>query len=86
MVSISSFESITGKGAKAEMDGEKYFVGNKKLIEENNIEIEQIIAEKTNQWSNEAKTVVWFANSKKVIAILAIADQIKSTSPKAIAA
>jgi Cu2+-exporting ATPase len=56
------------------------------LIEENNIEIEQIIAEKTNQWSNEAKTVVWFANSKKVIAILAIADQIKSTSPKAIAA
>jgi Cu2+-exporting ATPase len=86
MVSISNFESITGKGAKAEMDGEKYFVGNKKLIEENNIEIEQIIAEKTNQWSNEAKTVVWFANSKKVIAILAIADQIKSTSPKAIAA
>jgi len=85
-VSIAAFESITGKGAKAEIDGETYFIGNKKLIQENDILIDKTIAEKANQWENEAKTVIWFTNTKKVIALLAIADQIKATSKKAIAA
>lgn len=85
-VSISKFESITGKGAKAEIDGETYLIGNKKLIQENEILIDQSVAEKANQWGNEAKTVIWFTNTKKVIALLAIADQIKSTSKTAIAA
>jgi len=81
---ISHFESITGKGAKANIGGETYFIGNKRLIQENEILIEETIAAKANQWGNEAKTVIWFANSKKAIATLAIADQIKSTSAKAI--
>jgi P-type Cu2+ transporter len=82
--SISKFESITGKGAKADANGETYFIGNKRLIQENEILIENVIVEKALQWGNEAKTVIWFANSKKVIAILAIADQIKATAKKAI--
>lgn len=83
-VAVSNFESITGKGAKAEVNGSTYFIGNKRLIEENNISIDTTILQKAQQWSNEAKTVIWFADSQKVIAILAIADQIKSSSQKAI--
>ena len=83
-IPISQFESITGKGAKAAIDGETYFIGNKRLIQENEIVIENEVAQKANQWGNEAKTVIWFANTKKIIAILAIADQIKSTSKMAI--
>jgi len=83
-ISIAQFESITGKGAKAEIDGETYFIGNKRLIQENEILIENAVAQKVNQWGNEAKTVIWFANTKKVIAIVAIADQIKATSKQAI--
>jgi Cu2+-exporting ATPase len=85
-VSIAQFESITGKGVKAEIGGEIYFIGNRRLIEENDISIDKVILQKANQWGNEAKTVIWFANTKKVIAILAVADQIKTTSQKAIAA
>jgi Cu2+-exporting ATPase len=85
-VSIAQFESITGKGVKAEIGGEIYFIGNRRLIEENDISIDKVILQKANQWGNEAKTVIWFANTKKVIAILAVADQIKATSQKAIAA
>jgi Cu2+-exporting ATPase len=40
-VSITQFESITGKGAKAEIDGITYFIGNKRLIQENEILIEK---------------------------------------------
>lgn len=82
--SISNFESITGKGARADANGETYFIGNRRLIEENKIAIEKQISEKANQWGNEAKTVIWFANATKVVAVLAIADQVKSTSQKAI--
>ncbi len=84
LTTISSFESITGKGAKAEANGETYFIGNKRLIEENKIAIDASIAEKANQWGKEAKTVIWFANSQKVVSVLAIADQIKPTSQNAI--
>jgi Cu2+-exporting ATPase len=83
-VLISDFESITGKGAKANIGGETYFIGNKRLIQENDKLIEETIAAKANQWGNEAKTVIWFANSQKAIAAIAIADQIKGTSAKAI--
>lgn len=84
LFTISSFESITGKGAKAQANGESYFIGNRRLIEENKISIEKSISEKANQWGKEAKTVIWFANSQKVVAVLAIADQVKSTSQNAI--
>jgi P-type Cu2+ transporter len=83
-VSISNFESITGKGAKAVNDGETFFIGNKRLIEENEILIDITVSEKADQWSKEAKTVIWFANPQKVVAVLAIADQIKATSELAI--
>lgn len=83
-VSLTQFESITGKGAKTRFDDETYFIGNKGLILENGILIENAIQEKANEWSNESKTVVWFTNTKRVIALLAIADQIKTTSLSAI--
>jgi P-type Cu2+ transporter len=83
-ISISKFESITGKGARADANGETYYIGNRRLIEENKIAIEKKISEKANQWGSEAKTVIWFADKQKVVAVLAIADQIKSTSHKAI--
>lgn len=83
-VSISQFESFTGKGVKAMIDGETYFIGNKRLIIENKISIDKAILEKAHQWGNEAKTVIWFANAHKVVAVLAIADRIKPSSQKAI--
>ncbi len=85
-VSVSKFESITGRGAKADFHQKTYFVGNRSLIEENHIAIDPLISEKANQWSNEAKTVIWFAHTEKIIAILAISDQIKPTSKMAIEA
>ncbi|GJM29638.1 MAG: copper-translocating P-type ATPase [Cyclobacteriaceae bacterium] len=83
-VLISGFESITGKGAKATSGQETYYVGNKRLLEENEIAIESPILKQAQQWLREAKTVIWFANSEKALAILAIEDQIKSTAKTAV--
>ena len=40
--------------------------------------------EKAENWQKEAKTVIWFADSKQAIAVIAITDKIKKTSTEAI--
>ncbi|AOW21287.1 heavy metal translocating P-type ATPase [Urechidicola croceus] len=82
---IASFESITGKGVKAQSEnGSKYYVGNHKLMVEKNIEIESSLMQTAESLEEQAKTVIFFGNEKQVLAILAIADKIKETSKKAI--
>ena len=42
------------------------------------------MAQKAGEWGSEAKTVIWFADNKKALAVLAISDKIKETSVTAI--
>jgi Cu2+-exporting ATPase len=83
---LSNFDSITGKGAKAEYNSETYFVGNKKLLAENNIAIAEQLQNQADEWGKQSKTVIWFANSKEALSVIAISDKIKETSVQAIAA
>ncbi|MDD4192096.1 MAG: HAD-IC family P-type ATPase, partial [Mangrovibacterium sp.] len=41
---------------------------------------------KAGEWAAEAKTVIWFAGEKQALSVIAIADQIKSTSAEAVRA
>lgn len=82
---VTEFESLTGRGAKATVNGRTYFVGNKKLITENGIELESNLSQLAEQWQSEAKTVIYFGDEKQTLAVFAIADTIKRTSREAIA-
>ena len=81
---LEDFGSITGRGVRANCNGLSYFVGNRKLIEENKVAISNTIAAKASELQSEAKTVVYFFNCEEVLAVLAIADKIKPTSAAAI--
>ena len=83
-VHIHHIESITGKGVKANYKEINYLVGNRKLLVENQIQVDNSLEEQAKQWLNEAKTVIWFADDKKALSVLAIADEIKETSIEAI--
>ncbi|MCB0645949.1 MAG: copper-translocating P-type ATPase [Saprospiraceae bacterium] len=83
-IPVHQFQSITGKGASAMADGKTYFVGNRRLMEENNITIDADMEEYAQKWSNDAKTVIWFAGDSRVLAIIAIEDQVKISSQQAI--
>ena len=83
---IASFESITGKGVKAQTEnGSPYYVGNHKLMLEKNIQIDASLMQTAESLEEQAKTVIFFGNEKQVLAILAIADKIKETSKMATA-
>ncbi|NGM65003.1 heavy metal translocating P-type ATPase [Sphingobacterium sp. SGR-19] len=83
-IPLSSFESITGKGAKATYQGVDYYAGNKKLLSESGIQIASQLQQHADTWSAASKTVIWFANDKEALAVLAISDKIKETSVEAI--
>ncbi|WP_293917487.1 MULTISPECIES: heavy metal translocating P-type ATPase [unclassified Sphingobacterium] len=83
-LTISDFDSITGKGAKASYQRMAYYVGNRKLMQEKGILIPEDIAETADKWSKESKTVIWFSDEQRILGLFAIADQIKETSIQAI--
>ena len=83
-VEISGFDSITGQGAKAVYDNQSFFVGNLKLLSEQNIEVRPSLKQQAEKWAKESQTVIWFADEKRALAALAISDQIKKTSVRAI--
>lgn len=83
-VSLDTFESITGKGIKAVTGGMSYLAGNKALLADHGIVIAGALQQQADAWSNEAHTVIWFADGEKALAVLAIADQIKATSAGAV--
>ncbi|OYD42665.1 heavy metal translocating P-type ATPase [Sphingobacterium cellulitidis] len=81
---LLNFDSITGKGAKATHNNETYYVGNKKMLAENNITVPAQLQQQADKWGTQSKTVIWFANSKEALSVVAISDKIKETSVQAI--
>jgi Cu2+-exporting ATPase len=84
IIELQNFESITGAGIKALHQNQTYFVGNKRLLDQQNISITEELNNKVNQWLYEAKTVIFFANQKETLAIVAISDKVKASSKVAI--
>jgi Cu2+-exporting ATPase len=77
-------ESITGKGVRATIDNRNFFIGNKNLINENEISIDPEIRSAAEKWQKEAKTVSFFTDAKEVLAAIAISDSVKESSVVAI--
>jgi Cu2+-exporting ATPase len=84
-VSIANFESVTARGVKGIVNGKVYFVGSRRYIDENKVLVDSDIDQQAAKWLREAKTVIYFADEKNVLAIIAIADEVKATSKAAIA-
>ncbi|MCL1912728.1 MAG: heavy metal translocating P-type ATPase [Eubacteriaceae bacterium] len=80
---IESFESATGRGIKAVIQGEEVLAGNRQLMEENGIRFEGLEAEE-ERLAGEAKTPMYVAKSGQIYGIVAVADKIKPSSAAAI--
>ncbi len=77
------FESISGRGVKGKINNKTYFAGNLNFMKENNIEVKGVI-EKAEEFLNNGKTVLYFAEEERIIGIIAVSDIIKETSLKAV--
>ncbi|GAA4429464.1 heavy metal translocating P-type ATPase [Pontibacter saemangeumensis] len=85
-VSLDSFDSVTGKGVKASYNGKRYLVGNRTLLDENQVAVPPYLQMEVEKLSREAKTIIYVGQDEEAVAVIAIADTIKETSKAAIAA
>lgn len=82
--SVEGFENVPGKGVTGYVQGRTYYVGNTELLRSNDVNIDTVLKSKTEEWENEAKTIVWLSDSTKAIAAFALTDRIKETSAYAV--
>ena len=82
---LSSFRSITGKGVLAEnKSGDLISVGNLQFLQDQHIPVDNDLSKLSSEWQIEAKTVIFFCRNKEVLAVIAVADDLKQESAGAI--
>ena len=81
------FDSITGMGVKGEIKGQKYYIGNDKLLKEygdlSDEDLNKVLSI-ASDYSKENKTTVFLFTGGEVLSILTILDPIKTSSVQAI--
>lgn len=81
--SHEKFSAIPGHGIEGELKGQKYFLGNRALMQREGIDFAH--AEKQLQQLEESgKTAMLFASDKQLLGIIAVADTIKETTKEAV--
>ncbi len=80
---IDEFESITGKGVKAKLEGREIFVGSRRLIAEHDLDPEPL-EEDLVSLEEEAKTAMLVATEDDLAGVIAVADPLKEDSKQAI--
>ncbi len=83
-MAMTDVTSITGRGITGTYDNKKYLAGGLKLMAENRINIDPELEGFANNWEKEANTVIFFADSSDVLAVLSVSDKIKESSEVAI--
>ena len=75
----TDFQSVTGKGAYATVEGQKVSVGSLKWIATLTV-VDEVTKERANQLQAQGKTVVAAVSDNKLIGIIGIADQVRQES------
>ena len=82
-LSAQDFTAVTGSGVQAVVNGTLCLGGNRKLMEENSIDLASL-EQQADDLANDGKTPLFFAADGKVLGLIAVADVVKPTSKAAI--
>lgn len=81
---VVNFDSITGKGIIGKVAGIQMAIGNKKLLEELDLELVAEFQEEVEKRQLEGETVMFVVIDKEVAGFISVSDPIKETSAAAI--
>lgn len=84
LLAAESFESLTGRGIEAQINGRTVLAGNRKLMDERGIVL-SALEEASDQLAGEGKTPMYVAVDGVLSGIVAVADVVKQNSKAAIA-
>lgn len=82
---LDSFESLTGFGVHAQVDGKSVLIGADRLMTREGVATDALTA-RAAQIANEGQTPLYVAIDGKLAALIGVSDPIKPATPQAIAA
>ena len=83
LLPIKDFNALSGFGIYAVIDKKRILIGNEKLMNKENISIEEFLDD-ANKLSKEGKTPMYVAEEGKLLGIIACADKLKEDSVETI--
>ncbi|WP_295506451.1 heavy metal translocating P-type ATPase [uncultured Streptococcus sp.] len=83
LLPVNHFEAIVGRGLSARVENRQLLVGNESLMKEKNID-SNAFQEQLLELSQEGKTAMFVAVDGQLAGILAVADEMKSSSLSAV--
>ncbi len=80
-------QALPGRGLAGEVDGERYWLGNRRLMDENGVDTTALDAAAAEQEA-AGRTVSWLARAgdRRVLGLLAFGDAVKATAAAGVAA
>lgn len=81
---IENFTALPGNGVSGCIDGCTYYVGSLKWMQEKNIPLTATQHQFANNYTHQACSLVALTDGTKILALLALTDEVKSTSATAI--
>ena len=81
---VEDFQSITGKGVKATVNNTLYYVGSPNLFTELHSDIDIQKEQEIAQLQEQGKTVMVLGTDQKILFLIAVADEIRESSPEVI--
>ena len=83
--SVQDFDSVTGSGVRGTVEGRALVLGNRALMDANNIDVASLATEAEGLRADGA-SVMFLAGDGRLLGLLAVADPIKSSAKPTIAA
>ncbi|MFD1130557.1 heavy metal translocating P-type ATPase [Paenibacillus provencensis] len=83
-VVVDDFFSITGKGIKGSVNGTTYYIGSPKLFKEMLASSSNLIEQNVTALQNEGKTAMVIGTDKEMLAVIAVADEVRESSKEVI--
>ena len=81
--SVSKFKILRGRGVEGFINKDKIIIGNRTLMKEENISLNEI-EKNISEFEHDGKTTMIIAKSKRVLGVIAVADALKEDSVVAI--
>jgi Cd2+/Zn2+-exporting ATPase len=80
---VSAFEAVTGKGAKALVQGQAYQIGNVRFFTGQAVGLKNVAGE-VSRLQNEGKTVVLLGDNDHILGLIAAADVLRENAGQAV--
>ncbi|MFA5176780.1 MAG: copper-translocating P-type ATPase [Candidatus Omnitrophota bacterium] len=78
------FQSLTGLGLSAKVNGKEILLGKQKFIQDAGINLPEALDKRSGELQEDAQTVTWVAVEGQAAGIIAVADPIRKTTPGAV--